>query len=88
MDNKHYDLSDYPTDQQAVGGRVEPVVSSELAHKPDIDEALSQTVKAIYFNDNSDYLQALWEVVRSLGGEDACRLLEENESKAFHKYAK
>ncbi len=26
MDNKHYDLSDYPTDQQAVGGRVEPVV--------------------------------------------------------------
>ena len=30
MDNKHYDLSDYPTDQQAVGGRVEPVVSGEL----------------------------------------------------------
>ena len=28
MDNKHYDLSDYPTDQQTVGGRVEPVVSS------------------------------------------------------------
>ena len=26
MDNKHYDLSDYPTDQQTVGGRVEPVV--------------------------------------------------------------
>lgn len=29
MDNKHYDLSDYPTDQQAVGGRVEPVVSCD-----------------------------------------------------------
>ncbi len=27
MDNKHYDLSDYPTNQQAVGGHVEPVVS-------------------------------------------------------------
>ncbi len=27
MDNKHYDLSDYPTDQQTLGGRVEPVVS-------------------------------------------------------------
>lgn len=30
MDNKHYDLSDYPTDQPAVGGRVEPVVMSNL----------------------------------------------------------
>lgn len=26
MDNKHYDLSDYQTDQRVVGGRVEPVV--------------------------------------------------------------
>ena len=31
MDNKHYDLRDYPTDQQAVGGRVESVVSEIYA---------------------------------------------------------
>ena len=74
--------------QPTVSGHVEPVVSSELTHSPVVDEALSQAVKAIYFNDSSDYLQGLWEVVRALGGEDACKLLEENESAAFHKYAK
>ena len=71
-----------------VSNPVEAVVSSELPRKPDVDEALSQAVKAIYFNDNSDYLQALWEIVSALGGKSACELLEEDESKAFHKYAK
>jgi hypothetical protein len=74
--------------QPTVASPIEPVVSSELPHTPDVDEALSQAVKAIYFNDNSDYLQALWEIVSALGGESACQLLEEDESKAFHKYAK
>jgi len=50
-------------------------------------EALSIAVKAIYFDDSSDYLSALWEIVNILGGNEAAELLENDESKAFEKYA-
>jgi len=33
MDNKHYDLSDYPTDSKSLGGTVEPVVSDAFCKK-------------------------------------------------------
>ena len=49
---------------------------------PDVNRALHEAVAAIYLNDNSDYLPALWSVVRALDPKIA-KLLERNGSKAF-----
>ena len=49
-------------------------------------KALGLAVKSIYFNDSSDYLSYLWEIVEAIGGEEASALLEEDESAALEKY--
>ena len=54
--------------------------------KPDVKKALSEAVAAIYFDDNSDYGNALWGVVAALGGPEACELLENDEKAAYDKY--
>lgn len=53
---------------------------------PDVQKALKEAVKAIYFDDNSDYGSALWAIVDALGGKEAVDLLDENSEKAFDKY--
>ena len=54
---------------------------------PDIKKALGEAIAAIYFNDNSDYLGALWDVVKALDTE-AADLLEMDSSAAYDKYSK
>jgi hypothetical protein len=49
--------------------------------------ALGEAVKAIYFDDSSDYGTALWQIVQLLGGNDAVGLLEADASAAYNKYA-
>ena len=49
-------------------------------------KALGSAVKAIYFDDDADYETYLWEIVETLGGEDACDLLETDKEKAIEKY--
>lgn len=46
------------------------------------EEALSEAVAAIYFDDSSDYCSALWSVVRAISPKIA-ELLESNERAAF-----
>ena len=53
---------------------------------PDIQKALKEAVKAIYFDDSSDYGSALWNIVDALGGKEAIYLLEEHSEKAYDKY--
>jgi len=48
--------------------------------------AIGLAVSAIYFADSSDYLSYLWQIVKAIGGEEACNLLEEDESAAMDKY--
>lgn len=48
--------------------------------------ALGEAIASIYFNDRSDYLPALWTIVRQLNPEAAI-LLENDESAAYCKYA-
>jgi hypothetical protein len=59
-----------------------------LVYKNKIDSALSKAVKAIYLDDNSDYIHYLWQIVEILGGQEAVDLLDENEEVAFKKYCK
>lgn len=47
-----------------------------------INQALDSAVSAIYFTDSSDYLPALYQVVRKLDL-NLCEVLEENPSLAF-----
>jgi len=54
--------------------------------KPDVKKALSEAVAAIYFDDNSDYSSALWQVIAALGGNEAIELLEEDGNAAYKKY--
>lgn len=61
--------------------RVKECESNEASKR-----ALSEAVAAIYFADDSDYLQALWNVVKLLGGNEAADLLEQDESAAYKKY--
>lgn len=49
-------------------------------------KALSVAVRAIYFADSSDYLSALWDIVKALGGAEAADLLEKDENAAYEKY--
>jgi len=51
-----------------------------------VPEALKLAVQAIYFNDNSDYLTALWGIVRAINPE-AADLLERDEEAAYNCYA-
>jgi hypothetical protein len=44
--------------------KVKYIVDFELSEN--VKEALNSAVQAIYFNDRSDYLTALWEVVNHL----------------------
>ena len=55
-------------------------------HTPNTGDALEAAVAAIYFGDNSDYCTALWDVVASLGGDDAKLLLQEDSQAAFDKF--
>lgn len=49
--------------------------------------ALGAAVAAIYFDDSADYAAALWQIIGLLGGEEAQRMLEEDEHEAYKKYA-
>ena len=53
--------------------------------KDAIVKALEAAVRAIYFNDNNDYLWTLWDVVRALNP-DAARLLENDEEEAYRQF--
>jgi hypothetical protein len=64
----------------SIGYRCKVVDSVSIA------DALKAAVAAIYFDDNSDYGCALWQVVRALGGDEACDLLDEDGSAAYAKY--
>ena len=62
---------------------------AEVAGRLDglVGHALGEAVAAIYFNDSSDYLCALWTIVHDLGGEDAVKLLETDEKTAYARYS-
>jgi hypothetical protein len=47
-----------------VNDKTKYILENELSGN--VKEALNSAAKAIYFNDNSDYLTALWEVVSEL----------------------
>lgn len=49
-------------------------------------QVLDEAISVIYFADRSDYLKALWEIVRVIGGEEAVSLLGSDERAAFEKY--
>ena len=49
-------------------------------------KAMKAALSAIYFADSSDYISALWDVVRETGGEEAAALLEEDAQEAYDKY--
>jgi len=58
-----------------------PAVERRVRH------ALGEAVAAIYFDDSSDYLSALWAIVRDLGGDEAVNLLDADERAAYAKYS-
>jgi len=49
-------------------------------------KALAIAVKAICFDDSSDYEAYLWEIVDELGGKEATNLLEYKPDEAYSKY--
>jgi hypothetical protein len=51
-----------------------------------IKNAISAAVSALYFDDSSDFLSALWTIVGELGGQEAVDLLEKDEQSAYKKY--
>lgn len=50
--------------------------------------ALSEAVGILYLADSADYKTSLWKIVEYLGGQDAVRLLECDEHRAFLKYCR
>lgn len=50
-------------------------------------QALATAISALYFDDNSDYSSALWEIVKLLGGQEAVDLLESDAHGAYEKYS-
>jgi hypothetical protein len=64
-----------------------PAMAEEIIRlREAVDAALSEAVKAIYFDDNSDYGTYLWGVIRALGGDEAANLLENDVEAAWYKY--
>lgn len=66
-----------------------PAIAAELiearAALAKANEALKAAVAAIYFDDNSDYLPALWSIVKRLGGEELASQLETDERAVFNQ---
>lgn len=50
------------------------------------EKALATAVAAIYFNDNSGYGSALWDIVADLGGSYAADLLMEKPKEAYTEF--
>ena len=53
-----------------------------------IAEALKVAVSALYFNDNSDYETALYEIVTALAGKDISTMVFERPAEAYAIYVK
>jgi hypothetical protein len=87
MINTPIDLDYLHTSEQPTVSEsdLKTVVSSELTQDQKVISALKAAVTAIYFNDNSDYLEYLWEIVGTLGGNEMVELLGNNEKVAFDK---
>jgi hypothetical protein len=64
-----------------MGGGIMSVMSND-----NVRLALKEAVQSLYFDDDSDYGTALWKIVEFLGGEEAAKLLEEDEEMAYAKY--
>jgi hypothetical protein len=52
------------------------------------ERALGLAVKALYYDDNTDYYHYLWKIVEVLGGVEAVNLLDDDSQKAYNKYVK
>ena len=48
--------------------------------------ALAIAVKALYFDDASDYGSYLWNIVELLGGDEAVNMLENDGELAYQTY--
>ena len=48
--------------------------------------ALALAIKALYFDDNSDYETYLWNIVEALGGDKAVDMLENDSELAYQTY--
>ena len=53
-----------------------------------ITEALKIAVSALYFDDNSDYETALYEIVTALAGTEASQLVFDNRAEAYEKFVR
>lgn len=61
-----------------------PIISTLPDAK--IGEALREAAKILWFDDDSDYGNALWKIVEFLGGEDKVNLLTEGNDEAIEKW--
>jgi hypothetical protein len=61
------------------------VLFGVVGNNDDSKNALNAAVSAIYFNDSSDYLRALYTVVRSLTGVNELFTKSENIDKLFRE---
>ena len=52
-----------------------------------VNKALDHLIAAIYFDDSSDYLSAIWDAIKEIDIE-AYNLLTEDKSAAYGKYCK
>lgn len=51
-------------------------------------EALKIAVSVLYFDDNSDYETALYEIVTALAGKEASELVFNNSAEAYEKFVR
>jgi hypothetical protein len=51
-------------------------------------KTLCYAVKAIYFDDSSDFSNYLWKIIGEIGGEEATNLLFKSSQAAYDKYCK
>lgn len=83
---EHYDLEIEPLVRLSDISALQKQVQALQADSKKSKEALAEAVKAIYFDDSSDFGSALWKIVLFLGGEEASDLLGYNEKSAYKKY--
>ena len=66
--------------------RIDELKEENEKLRGEMTDALHEAAKVLWFDDNSDFGNALWKIVELLGGKEKAELLESANDEAIEKW--
>ena len=80
------ELAGIKADNEKLRGNFQRAVNDLKTEHTKLEAALKEAAKILWFDDNSDYGNALWKIVELLGGEEKVKLLEDGNDDTIEKW--